>query len=178
MLKDAKVGKGDVDEVVLVGGSTRIPKVQQLLTEYFNGKEPNKGINPDEAVAYGAAVQGGVLSDAEEMRDLLLLDVTPLTLGIETTGGLMGEIIPRNTVIPTSRSKVYTTAEDNQAAVMNKVFEGERKLTKDNRLLGSFELTGIPPMPKGKAQIEVRFGRVSDTTRAPPDRSPRSSRYR
>ena len=101
-----------------------------------------------------------------------------LTLGIETTGGLMGEIIPRNTVIPTSRSKVYTTAEDNQAAVMNKVFEGERKLTKDNRLLGSFELTGIPPMPKGKAQIEVRLGRVSDTTHAPPQISPRSSRHR
>ena len=170
VLEDASLTKRDVDEVVLVGGSTRIPKVQALLTKFFNGKPPNKSINPDEAVAYGAAVQAGALSGERDRStsDLLLLDVTPLTLGIETTGGLMGEIIPRNTVIPTSRSKVYTTAEDNQAAVMNKVFEGERKLTKDNRLLGSFELTGIPPMPKGKAQIEVRFGRVSDATHGPP----------
>ena len=180
VLEDASLTKRDVDEVVLVGGSTRIPKVQALLTKFFNGKPPNKSINPDEAVAYGAAVQAGVLSGERDKStsDLLLLDVTPLTLGIETTGGLMGEIIPRNTVIPTSRSKVYTTAEDNQAAVMNKVFEGERKLTKDNRLLGSFELTGIPPMPKGKAQIEGRSGRVPDTTHGPPHRSPRSSRHR
>ena len=169
-LRDSKMSKTQVHDVVLVGGSTRIPKVQSLLSDFFNGKEPSKSINPDEAVAYGAAVQAGVLSGERDKStsDLLLLDVTPLTLGIETTGGLMGEIIPRNTVIPTSRSKVYTTAEDNQAAVMNKVFEGERKLSKDNRLLGSFELTGIPPMPKGKAQIEVRFGRVSDATHGPP----------
>ena len=167
-----------ISKVLLVGGATRMPSIGRFIKR-MTGLTVKPTVQPEEAVALGAAVQAGVLSGERDKStsDLLLLDVTPLTLGIETTGGLMGEIIPRNTVIPTSRSKVYTTAEDNQAAVMNKVFEGERKLTKDNRLLGSFELTGIPPMPKGKAQIEVRFGR-SDATHAPPHRSPRSSRHR
>jgi len=145
--------------VVLVGGSTRIPKVRALLERFF-GKPPNVKINPDEAVAYGAAVQAAIMSGArgaDATTDLLLLDVTSLTLGIELTGGVMGSIIPRNTVIPTMKRKVYTTGEDNQVAVTNKVFEGERSLSKDNRLLGAFELSGFPPMPKGKAQIEVTF---------------------
>jgi endoplasmic reticulum chaperone BiP len=143
-------------QVVLVGGSTRIPKVQQLLKEYFN-KEPSKGINPDEAVAYGAAVQGGILSGEEGTGDVLLVDVCPLTLGIETTGGVMTKLIARNTVIPTKKSQIFSTAADNQPTVLIQVFEGERSMTKDNNLLGKFELTNIPPAPRGVPQIEVSF---------------------
>jgi heat shock protein 5 len=143
-------------QVVLVGGSTRIPKVQQLLKEYF-GKEPSKGINPDEAVAYGAAVQGGILSGDDTLGDILLVDVCPLTLGIETTGGVMTKLIPRGTTIPTRKSQIFSTAADNQPTVLIQVFEGERSLTKDNNLLGKFELTGIPPAPRGVPQIEVSF---------------------
>ncbi|TRM61057.1 heat shock protein 70 family [Schizophyllum amplum] len=157
VLKDAGVKKDDVDEVVLVGGSTRIPKVQQLLKEFFGGKEPSKGINPDEAVAYGAAVQGGILSGAEGSEEVVLVDVCPLTLGIETTGGVMTKLIPRNTIIPTKKSQIFSTAADNQPTVLIQVYEGERSLTKDNNLLGKFELNGIPPAPRGVPQIEVTF---------------------
>ncbi|EPQ55768.1 heat shock protein 70 [Gloeophyllum trabeum ATCC 11539] len=156
VLKDANVKKEEVDEIVLVGGSTRIPKVQQLLKEYF-GKEPSKGINPDEAVAYGAAVQGGILSGEAGTEDVVLVDVCPLTLGIETTGGVMTKLIPRNTVIPTRKSQIFSTAADNQPTVLIQVYEGERSLTKDNNLLGKFELSGIPPAPRGVPQIEVTF---------------------